>query len=887
MATNTSNGTQERDFVGPDDSDEEFADARSTGTLGVYSIKKSRSLSFLEDFLGFDDPPYVTTSSPNINFFQNNNAKLATPEQNKSFISLCASIIGENYSGDPLSLASFIDKIARIEELSDESLTTTFIAFLKSKLEGKARESLPTQISSVSQIKEALSSKIKPDDSKVVAGKIAALKVHNNNYSDFAKQVEELADALERSLIIEGMTQAKAHELAVEQTINVCRLNSRSDMVKSILASSTFSDSKDVVAKMIVEHDNIVKERQVLAFRYEGEWYNNKKHGYGVTTFRDGSFEEGKYKNNILITSQKKKHLFLARSRKFRDRITIAVNSAQRALKMAMQRSDIAISRTSTATDRAQNADVAADQARIDCEIAVRIAREFAPDFKPSVLERFEKLRYRNELKFTPSTKNNNPSSYSGNLVERHKNASTLQEMRESDLNKRIESKIHLQNSMQSQRPHITPQTDFVNLVNQQSYSGSNALDSMYSLQDKKNEQRLKQYQDSTQVSQLSRKNNTVMSDLAENNNLAHGNRMEPGETTLKNNRNNHYSNNYSANANKTDDYTYHTFDGEQTNLQTLFNQQHFQAISPQIPTHTFPDKNYLFSRDPSQHQDVLGATEKQTRPPSLHEMNQKLSIDYFDHYKRPPSRDSSIDRYTRAASRVNESAGSRKASVDKCIPLQIRDLLTPNGEGSYSRDTFPRSAITQTNPNSQLSLAEEQISRLAKQPFEDVVLHQQSLGQDIIPSPMSPKRTESLYIPPKKIDQRTTPINAFNYAGSKQKKELGIECAGTAREIRKRITALAAKAHTDPEIYAKFQAMETTCKYSEATSEDEDEQKTPVSEDEQSVGSTTTPAPTTNAPDPNTNVPEPTTTNVGPNAGTENLENQAPTNTVAPIIDQ
>ncbi|XP_036346642.1 probable cyclin-dependent serine/threonine-protein kinase DDB_G0292550 [Rhagoletis pomonella] len=173
---------------------------------------------------------------------------MATPEQKKSFISLCASIIMENYNGDPLSLASFIDKITLIEELSDESLTTTFIAFLKSKLE--------------------------------------ALKVHNNNFSDFAKQVEELADSLERSLIIEGMTQAKAHEMAVEQTINVCRLNSLSYM-KSILASSTFSDSKDVVAKMIVEHDNIIKERQVLAFRSRPIRANNFRGGYrGSNNYR-------------------------------------------------------------------------------------------------------------------------------------------------------------------------------------------------------------------------------------------------------------------------------------------------------------------------------------------------------------------------------------------------------------------------------------------------------------------------------------------------------------------------------------------------------------------------------------------------------------------------
>lgn len=35
-------------------------------------------------------------------------------------------------------------------------------------------------------------------------------------------------------------------------------------------------------------------------------------------------------------------------------------------------------------------------------------------------------------------------------------------------------------------------------------------------------------------------------------------------------------------------------------------------------------------------------------------------------------------------------------------------------------------------------------------QPFEDVLLIQRTLGQDIIPSPREPKRTESLYVPQK-----------------------------------------------------------------------------------------------------------------------------------------
>ena len=82
--------------------------------------------------------------------------------------------------------------------------------------------------------------------------------------------------------------------------------------------------------------------------RYEGEWYNNKKYGYGVTTFKDGTREEGKYKNNVLVTSHKKKHLLLMRSAKFRERIEAAVSAASRGSKIALQKADIAISRSGT-----------------------------------------------------------------------------------------------------------------------------------------------------------------------------------------------------------------------------------------------------------------------------------------------------------------------------------------------------------------------------------------------------------------------------------------------------------------------------------------------------------------------------------------------------------
>ena len=111
--------------------------------------------------------------------------------------------------------------------------------------------------------------------------------------------------------------------------------------------------------------------------RYEGEWYNNKKYGYGVTILRDGVREEGKYKNNVLVTNIKKKHLFLLRSSKTRERITSAVEAAKRAQEIALQKADIAISRTATARGKSEQADYAASAARDDSSLAFITAKSY------------------------------------------------------------------------------------------------------------------------------------------------------------------------------------------------------------------------------------------------------------------------------------------------------------------------------------------------------------------------------------------------------------------------------------------------------------------------------------------------------------------------------
>ncbi|XP_061395417.1 uncharacterized protein LOC133331030 [Musca vetustissima] len=500
--------------------------------------------------------------------------------------------------------------------------------------------------------------------------------------------------------------------------------------------------------------------------KYEGEWYNNMKHGYGVTTFRDGTFEEGKYKNNILITSQKKKHLFIARSRKFRERITASVASAQRALKMAMQRSDIAVSRTATANAKAQSADVAAEQARIDCDMAVQMAREFAPDFKPTVLERFEKLRYRERYK-SPAYQ---PAAGSGDLFGGHSAAQRALSAQKAQQN----AEFPVPSSMYSQQLPVSPQTDLSSMVNQSSQmSAINTINQMYH-QQQSNPQMNPAYQYQPQQppgggSTMGGSRMNLNQNYASQSNLSSSGspamkQMQMEATSFQN-------------AEAT-----HTF----TNMQQQQQQQQAQAQAQQL------QRNQLNQSQTNLDSPMYNPS--QARRPSqmlYHQQQQQLfqqsSIDHFDHYKRPPSRDSSIDRYARAASRLSGGIASRQASVDRqATATNIgTDSNSVTGSGSAAGAERPRagsvfrgstpapSAGNTPTGNGSVPTGTGRLSRAGtpsigatssgagasgleptfskpNQPFEDILLVKRTLGQDIIPSPSQPKRTESLYMPAK-----------------------------------------------------------------------------------------------------------------------------------------
>ncbi|XP_039452861.1 junctophilin-1 [Culex pipiens pallens] len=457
--------------------------------------------------------------------------------------------------------------------------------------------------------------------------------------------------------------------------------------------------------------------------KYEGEWISNKKSGYGVTTFKDGTKEEGKYKNNVLITSQKKKHLFLIRSAKFRERIDAAVDSAQRASKYALQKADIAVSRTATARGKAELADVAADHARMDSDLAIQMAREFAPDFKPQLLERFERLK-RDRIKPAMDYTVKQPPS----VIPKASAGDSL--MKPNSYGHTTNEASHLQ----SQPPKYN---DVSSNVYQQGGYNNNA-------------QQQQQMSNMNMQRTAARKMSQAFDRNAQQN---YGNM-----SGLTNDIQNAYTSSYTQmqHASPVDD-TVH-------DMAQLSHQQTLESNYINRQSHHQPDvdryqKDNLARRNSSQ----IAAN-----APQSNQIVNQTSIDYFDHYKRPPSRDGSVDRYSRAASRLGGTQ-SRQSSIDRSGPYVANQGETvPERSvraGSQVRGMTPMRNVTNVNNSSvptgngigQLPMSRgntpmrQQASDLAfsnnQKPFEDVLLRQRTLGQDIIPSPSQPKRTESLYL--------------------------------------------------------------------------------------------------------------------------------------------
>lgn len=197
------------------------------------------------------------------------------------FMKYTQSILNYKYTGDPLELNGFISDAEMLQSLATSDETKQFcFKYVKNRVRGRAEEYIPENCASIEQMIEILKSKIKPENSTVVEGKILSLRLQKGDYSKFAQEAEKLSEAFRRALVVEGITKTKAEEMTINKMVDLCRKTTKVEIVKSVLESTKFDTPADVIAKFITQSDKARREyKEINATNSKSAFNSNNNNG--------------------------------------------------------------------------------------------------------------------------------------------------------------------------------------------------------------------------------------------------------------------------------------------------------------------------------------------------------------------------------------------------------------------------------------------------------------------------------------------------------------------------------------------------------------------------------------------------------------------------------
>lgn len=173
------------------------------------------------------------------------------------------------FSGAVAELDAFIINIKILERTIPQAHISLAIECIRGKLLGTAAKVVPESVTSFADIRTALISNIIAEPSSVVEARLAAIRFDNENLTKFSEDVEKAASLLFQTFISEGIPINKSNEMTIAKVVETCRRSARNDLVRSVLASSTFDTPKAVLSKFITEVADQNKDKQFLAFRQQ------------------------------------------------------------------------------------------------------------------------------------------------------------------------------------------------------------------------------------------------------------------------------------------------------------------------------------------------------------------------------------------------------------------------------------------------------------------------------------------------------------------------------------------------------------------------------------------------------------------------------------------
>lgn len=208
-----------------------------------------------------DDEPNESIHSEESDYDNAVDNAMDNAKSERHFLQLCASTINKDFDGDPNHLQSFIDKIDLLLKFAKTSdLKGILLSFAIAKLNKTTRSKITIKPRSIDSLIDALKIAVKHESSDVLEGRLLSLR--SKTMEEFAQKAEKLADSFRQALILEEVGPAKANEMAIAKTVQLCRSRTNAPDVKAVLRSTPFKTVEHVISTLITCTHEVQKERE-------------------------------------------------------------------------------------------------------------------------------------------------------------------------------------------------------------------------------------------------------------------------------------------------------------------------------------------------------------------------------------------------------------------------------------------------------------------------------------------------------------------------------------------------------------------------------------------------------------------------------------------------
>lgn len=205
------------------------------------------------------------------------------------------------YDGSTTTLDQFTSSVELLNTLTSDNHTATLLAFVKTRLVGKARDVAAAETSVLAIVERLKATCATSENSQSVAAKLAAVK-QRTSASGFAEEVKKLTEELSNMYVKEGVSTQAASQLAntagVSAMINGCK----SPQTKFLLRAGNLKTVQEASTKIILEDQNSTEVARVLQMATRGGSSNSSNGGRGGRNFRGnggrGSNNNNSYRSN-------------------------------------------------------------------------------------------------------------------------------------------------------------------------------------------------------------------------------------------------------------------------------------------------------------------------------------------------------------------------------------------------------------------------------------------------------------------------------------------------------------------------------------------------------------------------------------------------------------